>query len=136
MEPCSCAESALQSFSSISLAKRRRECHARRRLPLARNLLQSSQRIIFFRASGEHRLTGSRVLVVAPEPFYEDRGTPIAVCQLLKALSQLSYEVDLLTYPIGSDVDIPGVRCLRTSNPLGIRRVPIGFSLRKVLFDV
>ncbi|HWN45397.1 MAG TPA: glycosyltransferase family 4 protein [Thermoanaerobaculia bacterium] len=82
------------------------------------------------------RLTGSRVLVVAPEPFYEDRGTPIAVCQLLRALSQLSYEVDLLTYPVGRDVEIPGVRCLRTSNPLGIRRVPIGFSLRKVMFDV
>ncbi|MEA2562776.1 MAG: hypothetical protein QOH06_4280 [Acidobacteriota bacterium] len=58
------------------------------------------------------------------------------MCQLLKALSQLSYEVDLLTYPVGRDVDIPGVRCLRTSNPLGIRRVPIGFSLRKVMFDV
>jgi glycosyltransferase involved in cell wall biosynthesis len=76
------------------------------------------------------------VLVVAPEPFYEDRGTPIAVCQLLRALSQLSYEVDLLTYPVGRDVEIPGVRCLRTSNPLGIRQVPIGFSLRKVMFDV
>lgn len=58
------------------------------------------------------------------------------MCQLLKALSQLSYEVDLLTYPVGRDVEIPGVRCLRTANPLGIRRVPIGFSLRKVLFDV
>lgn len=57
------------------------------------------------------------------------------MCQLLKALSQLSYEVDLLTFPMGRDVDIPGVRCLRTANPLGIRRVPIGFSLRKVLFD-
>lgn len=88
------------------------------------------------RAQGEQRLTGSRVLVVAPEPFYEDRGTPIAVCQLLKALSQLSYQVDLLTYPVGRDVEIPGVRFLRTANPLGIRRVPIGFSLRKILFDV
>jgi glycosyltransferase involved in cell wall biosynthesis len=76
------------------------------------------------------------VLVVAPEPFYEDRGTPIAVCQLLRALSQLTYEVDLLTYPVGRDVEIPGVRCLRTANPLGLRRVPIGFSLRKVLFDL
>jgi glycosyltransferase involved in cell wall biosynthesis len=81
-------------------------------------------------------LAGSRVLVVAPEPFYEDRGTPIAVCQLLRALSQLSYDVDLLTYPVGRDVDIPRVRCLRTANPLGLRRVPIGFSLRKVLFDL
>ena len=58
------------------------------------------------------------------------------MCQLLKALSQLSYEVDLLTYPMGRDVEIPGVRFLRTKNPLGIRRVPIGFSLRKVMFDV
>ncbi len=57
------------------------------------------------------------------------------MCQLLKALSQLSYEVDLLTYPMGRDVEIPGVRCLRTANPLGIRRVPIGFSLRKLMFD-
>jgi glycosyltransferase involved in cell wall biosynthesis len=89
-----------------------------------------------FARCGEYRLTGSRVLVVAPEPFYEDRGTPIAVCQLLRALSQLSYEVDLLTYPVGKDVEIPGVTFLRTSNPLGIRRVPIGFSLRKIMFDV
>ena len=74
--------------------------------------------------------------MVAPEPFYEDRGTPIAVYQLLRALSQLSYQVDLLTYPVGRDVKIPGVRFLRTANPLGIRRVPIGFSLRKILFDV
>ncbi|HWM89220.1 MAG TPA: glycosyltransferase family 4 protein [Thermoanaerobaculia bacterium] len=84
----------------------------------------------------EDRLTGSRVLVVAPEPFYEDRGTPIAVCQLLRALSQLSYEVDLLTYPVGRDVEIPRVRYLRTPNPLGLRQVPIGFSLRKVALDL
>lgn len=58
------------------------------------------------------------------------------MCQLLQALSQLAYEVDLLTYPVGRDVEIPGVRCLRTANPLGLRRVPIGFSLRKVLFDL
>lgn len=80
-------------------------------------------------------LPGTRVLVVAPEPFYEDRGTPIAVCQLLRALSQLAYHVDVLTYPVGRDVDIPRVTCLRSSNPLGVRQVPIGFSLRKLLLD-
>jgi glycosyltransferase involved in cell wall biosynthesis len=37
---------------------------------------------------------------------------------------------------MGRDVEIPGVHFLRTANPLGLRRVPIGFSLRKVLFDV
>ena len=81
-------------------------------------------------------LPGSRVLVVAPEPFYEDRGTPIAVCQLLQALSQLSYEVDLLTYPVGQTLEIPGVRYFRPANPFRVRHVPIGLSLAKVLLDL
>lgn len=81
-------------------------------------------------------LPRSRVLVVAPQPFYEDRGTPIAVCQLLQALSQLSYEVDMLTFPVGRTVEIPRVRYLRAANPFGVRKVPIGFSLAKLLLDV
>jgi glycosyltransferase involved in cell wall biosynthesis len=81
-------------------------------------------------------LPGSRVLVVAPQPFYEDRGTPIAVCQLLQALSQLSYEVDLLTFPVGRTIEIPGVRYVRCSNPFRVRRVPIGLSMAKILLDV
>lgn len=81
-------------------------------------------------------LPRSRVLVVAPQPFYEDRGTPIAVRQLLLALSQLSYEVDVLTFPLGQSVEIPRVRYVRGGNLFGVRQVPIGFSLSKVLFDV
>jgi glycosyltransferase involved in cell wall biosynthesis len=76
------------------------------------------------------------VLVVAPQPFYEDRGTPIAVRQVLKALSHLGYEVDVLTYPVGRSLQIPGVRYFRVANPLGIRTVPIGFSVRKLWLDV
>jgi glycosyltransferase involved in cell wall biosynthesis len=76
-----------------------------------------------------------RVLIVAPQPFYEDRGTPIAVYNVLQALSQLHYQVDLVTFPVGQDLEIPGVSIFRTANPLGIRRVPIGFSLRKIALD-
>lgn len=76
------------------------------------------------------------MLVVAPQPFYEDRGTPIAVCQLLQALSQLAYDVDLLTYPVGQTLDIPRVRYFRVANPFRVRRVPIGLSLAKVMLDV
>jgi glycosyltransferase involved in cell wall biosynthesis len=75
------------------------------------------------------------VLVVAPQPFYEDRGTPIAVCQLLQALSQLAYDVDLLTFPVGSTLEIPRVRYFRAANPFGVRQVPIGLSLAKLLLD-
>ncbi len=77
-----------------------------------------------------------RILVVAPQPFYQDRGTPIAVRQVLEALGQLGYSVDVLTFPIGMGVEIPGVRILRTSNPFGIREVPIGLSCQKLLLDM
>ena len=42
-----------------------------------------------------------RILVVAPQPFYSDRGTPIAVEHVIKAYTELGSKVDLLTYPIG-----------------------------------
>lgn len=76
-----------------------------------------------------------RILVVAPQPMYEDRGTPIAVHNVLRALSQLDYQVDLVTYPVGRPIEIPGVRVIRAPNPLGIRHVPVGFSFRKLLLD-
>ncbi len=79
--------------------------------------------------------TGRKVLVVAPEPFYEDRGTPIAVRNVLQALSELHYRVDLLTYPVGQPISIPGVRVLRLPNLFGLRNVPVGLSLRKLLLD-
>lgn len=77
----------------------------------------------------------ARILVVAPEPFYVDRGTPICVRQVLEALAQLGYAVDLLTYPLGQDVDLPGVTVHRSSNPLRISQVAIGFSIRKLILD-
>jgi glycosyltransferase involved in cell wall biosynthesis len=76
-----------------------------------------------------------RVLVVSPQPFYEDRGTPIAVRQVVQALADLGCEVDLLCYPIGSSPAIEGVRYLRCANPLRFRSVPVGLSLRKLVLD-
>jgi glycosyltransferase involved in cell wall biosynthesis len=79
---------------------------------------------------------GDRLLVVAPQPFYQDRGTPIAVRQVLQALSEMGRQVDLLTYPVGADIDCPGLRIFRVANPLNYRTVPIGLSLRKLVLDV
>jgi glycosyltransferase involved in cell wall biosynthesis len=77
-----------------------------------------------------------RILVVTPQPFYQDRGTPIALSHTCRALGQLGYEVDLLAFPIGQDTVIPGTRIHRCANPLRIRAVPIGFSARKALLDM
>jgi len=76
-----------------------------------------------------------RVLLVSPQPFFEDRGTPIAVLQVAQALCQAGYAVDLLSYPVGRAVEVDGMRILRAPNPLRIRRVPVGLSLRKLLLD-
>jgi glycosyltransferase involved in cell wall biosynthesis len=76
-----------------------------------------------------------RVLVVTPQPFYEDRGTPIAIRYVAQALSELGVCVDILAFPIGTDVAIPRVRVLRSANPLGLTQVPIGFSWRKLALD-
>jgi glycosyltransferase involved in cell wall biosynthesis len=83
----------------------------------------------------EHTSTRPRILLVTPQPFYEDRGTPIAVQYVARALSEIGAQVDLLAYPIGQEVAIRNVRIRRCANPLGFRRVPIGFSWRKVVLD-
>jgi glycosyltransferase involved in cell wall biosynthesis len=76
-----------------------------------------------------------RVLILAPQPFYQDRGTPIALRQVIHAASELGYQVDLLTFPVGVDVHYPGLRIFRAGNPLDIGVVPIGLSLRKLALD-
>jgi len=77
-----------------------------------------------------------RILVVAPQPFYQDRGTPIALRQVLEALGGLGYQVDVLTFPVGQDIELPGVRIFRAGNPFRIHGVPVGLSARKLLLDL
>jgi hypothetical protein len=54
-----------------------------------------------------------RILMLAPEPFLEPRGTPFSVYHRIKALLALGYEVDLVTYPIGKQVELAGLRIYR-----------------------
>lgn len=77
-----------------------------------------------------------RVLIVSPQPFYEDRGTPIAVLQVAAALTALGCEVEVFAYPIGKSVSLPNMRLQRSRNLFGIRDVRIGFSFKKVLLDL
>ena len=76
------------------------------------------------------------ILVLAPHPFFQNRGTPIAVKLLLTALSEQQHQVDVLTYPEGQDVSIPNTRIIRVRKTFGIEGVPIGFSLKKVFYDI
>jgi len=78
----------------------------------------------------------NRVLIVLPQPFYEDRGTSIALGHFLRALAELRYPVDILCFEPGRDLELPGVRLIRTPNPFGFKHVPIGLSGKKLLLDL
>ena len=86
--------------------------------------------------SGRSGINRPRVLIVTPQPFYEDRGTPIAVRYVARALSELGVDVDLLAFPVGRTISIGRMTLFRCANLLGLKRVPIGLSWRKLVLDV
>lgn len=79
--------------------------------------------------------SAKRLLFLAPQPFFQDRGTPIAVRALLRVLADRGYLVDLVTYHEGADVDIPGCRIHRIPAVPGLSGIRPGFSLKKVACD-
>ena len=77
-----------------------------------------------------------RVLLVAPHPFFEERGSPIAVRLLAETLCDRGYVVDLLTFPGGGAVEIPGLTIRRLPRVPGIKIVPVGLSWKKLVYDL
>jgi glycosyltransferase involved in cell wall biosynthesis len=76
-----------------------------------------------------------RILMIAPEPFFEPRGTPFSEYHRIKALTELGHHVDLVTYPFGADVALPNLRIIRTARPPFASRVGIGPSVTKLVLD-
>jgi glycosyltransferase involved in cell wall biosynthesis len=74
--------------------------------------------------------------MIAPEPFFEPRGTPFSEYHRIKALLELGHTVDLVTYPFGRDVSLPGLRLFRCMRPPFIHEIGIGPSLAKVPLDL
>src|SRR6266480_7887110 len=76
-----------------------------------------------------------RILMIAPEPFFEPRGTPFSEFHRIRALTALGHEVDLVTYPFGQTVSMPGLRIFRSLKPPFLRGVKIGPSAAKIPLD-
>jgi hypothetical protein len=72
-----------------------------------------------------------RILMIAPEPFFEPRGTPFSEFHRIRALTALGHSVDLVTYPFGQSVSMPGLRVFRSLRPPFVDGVKIGPSLRR-----
>lgn len=76
-----------------------------------------------------------RILVLAPHPFYIDRGTPIDVDILVRALCELGHEVHLATLHAGEDRSYPGLTIHRIEAPKGVGMPSPGFSGAKLKCD-
>ena len=76
------------------------------------------------------------ILIVAPQSFFSTAGTPINVLQMSRALVQLGYQVHLLSLPLGSDIEMPNFIHHRVFKIPLITRVPVGFSLAKIPYNL
>src|SRR5438552_2565410 len=74
--------------------------------------------------------------MIAPEPFFEPRGTPFSEFHRIRALTELGHEVDLITYPFGRDVAMAGLRVFRSARPPFVDHVGVGPSLAKIPLDL
>ena len=77
-----------------------------------------------------------KLLVLAPQPFYQNRGTPIATLRMLHILSEQGHMIDLLTYHEGEPIDVPNCRHVRIPRLPLVKNVPPGFSIRKMICDM
>ncbi len=77
-----------------------------------------------------------KILLLAPHPFYQARGTPIAVKAVLEFLCERGHSVDVLTYAEGADVEIPNCTVYRTLRIPGLSNIRAGFSFKKVVCDI
>jgi glycosyltransferase involved in cell wall biosynthesis len=77
-----------------------------------------------------------RILILAPHPFFQVRGSPIGLENLVQALSaRVNAHVDLLVYAEGEDRYYPGVTMHRIADLPFTRNVRPGFSLKKLICD-
>lgn len=76
------------------------------------------------------------ILLLAPQPFYQERGTPIAVRLLAQTLGEMGHRIHLLVFAEGQDITIPNVTIHRHISVPGISNIKPGFSFRKLVCDV
>lgn len=77
-----------------------------------------------------------KILLLAPHPFYQERGTPIAVNLLVRRLSDRGDQVDILTFHEGQDMHYKNAAIHRINPFFGIKGISPGFSVKKLYCDL
>ena len=74
-----------------------------------------------------------KILLLAPQPFYQVRGTPIAIDLLVSTLTKQGHQVDLLTYHEGEPRDYLQAQHFRIHHFSFLSNIQPGFSFKKLL---
>ena len=74
--------------------------------------------------------------MIAPQPFYSDRGTPMNIKLLCQVLGEAGNSLDLLVFPTGRDIGLKNVRIIRLPNIFRVTSIPIGPSRIKLAYDI
>ncbi|MDD2582225.1 MAG: glycosyltransferase family 4 protein [Desulfuromonadaceae bacterium] len=75
-----------------------------------------------------------RVLMIAPTPYFSDRGCHVRIYEEARALIKLGHEVCIVTYHLGRDM--PGVRVVRTPDIPWYSKLEAGPSWHKPYLDI
>ncbi|MFA6475520.1 MAG: hypothetical protein WCV88_04980 [Patescibacteria group bacterium] len=73
------------------------------------------------------------ILVIAPTPYFSDRGCHIRIYEELKVISNLGYQAELVTYPLGRSIG--SAHITRTANLFWYKKTSAGPALSKIILD-
>jgi glycosyltransferase involved in cell wall biosynthesis/SAM-dependent methyltransferase len=75
-----------------------------------------------------------RVLMIAPTPFFSDRGCHVRIYEEARALLNAGCDVRVITYPVGDDP--PGIDIVRISKLFKYEKITPGPSWQKLVLDL
>lgn len=76
-----------------------------------------------------------KILVLAPQPFYQDTHVSIMLQNLLETLAEEGHAPTAMVYPGGELLSIAGCRLLRVRKLFLVRNISSGFSWKNFLYD-
>lgn len=75
-----------------------------------------------------------KILMIAPTPFFADRGGHVRIYEEMRILKKMGHEVTVVTYHLGNSV--PGFVVQRTPNIPWIRELGVGPNYHKLYLDI
>ena len=76
-----------------------------------------------------------RILMITTNPFYKEKGSSLRIYEIAKILAK-NYKVDLVTYSLGKDVEIPNLNIYRTPQVYKPKVEVNKVSISKITLDI